>query len=1297
MANAYVNFVKKYAKDNNLKYGEALKKSKDAWKKHKEQMGIKPKTSKSAKSKEPKQNIKMSILQQKIERDELFQKARDEKKAKEKFVKSLERIGKTESEIAKELAKIDLKKAEQGLLGGALTTEKNKKVKSEIQKIKFSDDKATRRRILNKYNKLKKMVETGLSTGNLLRKDFDDFIYNAKILAGTSKTNQYARAINKLTRQFNSKKFDAQKKKVEKALTKSELREKARAKGKEVQLERAVGFSLARPQMEKERKQFELRKLQLQRQGVSLEEAEAIAKEEQNLRKQQGLIQKQMLLAKSRGLSPNLLTFNQFVKKYQDQNKLTYQTALTRINQGNLFNQYKLSQLSKLTGSASIYPNVIDEVSDVPISMKAKEFLTKKGELKKVYQKKLDDVFSKFGKTGGANDKSKDEAFLFSLYNTFGKLRKLQGDLQLIKQYPKGLNEGEQERIEEIDQNVKEYEDKQLGNLMGAVRGKGRSVSGLAPVPGAPLPPGPAVVSSADLLNKIEGLNKVSETGKALLRASINQNIDELRNIVPLKLKKADYIARARALDKGFKALRKAIPQFNNDSEDFQSINYIKDQLFGIPAYNSITGINDDFSFQYGKRKDPPPVSPKPKLKIVKKDDKGKSPLTTSAIPTPPPEEPKPLTYDEQESVDKIIEFFLTNPDHDINVRSIEDIYSKGYIINDISTPATKVYFADRPLILNALQEALDYNEDKIKGHSGDGLDLKGGSLSDWKKGLLNRVQKIQMGHNLLVKGLQKAKQLTTRKNKVQEQNSIDGEDRTYFDVSEDAYDSPSSRAKKIGNFHYNQQSSNEEHAVYVNEDKKELIIGFRGSTTKEDFLNSDKHIVGANLKKSQRFMREKNFVSEILSLLPNYKVVFTGHSLGGSIAIEMGNLFKKRAVVFNAGASLVPEGMRKTSDDDVKFYSVKGDLVSANGVGRFKDTRLINTTAGNSGTAHGVNAFKGANEGGFSKEDTLSQKKHPPLEETSQTTQTQEQPQGEEPNPVIDAYNKHLLSKGKKPIKELSEEQKINHLPTKDPVVEKEDISGGAFHRLVHQKADNLVKDVMDLEKKYNDKNLEEDYKNISTLLDYKNYTKMCDDNVKRIKQDLHELSQHKKTLTDKHSQEIVEHQIKELTHKLGHIIKYQLPNIKKKMEEKFSKRLNHDNRRLTDKQLLHKDHEALHIYNKQEHNKKVGSEVRNVKLEGEGFESFYKKYVSPQKKFDMSKEKDRKQFEYQTQESIGSRMVKHLGKKIVNKMLGRGLDLSINDHKKIINAMNGKSLNQLYTIHGKANIHNELKKLVD
>ena len=32
----WVEFVKKFAKDNNIKYGEALKKAKDAWKKHKE-------------------------------------------------------------------------------------------------------------------------------------------------------------------------------------------------------------------------------------------------------------------------------------------------------------------------------------------------------------------------------------------------------------------------------------------------------------------------------------------------------------------------------------------------------------------------------------------------------------------------------------------------------------------------------------------------------------------------------------------------------------------------------------------------------------------------------------------------------------------------------------------------------------------------------------------------------------------------------------------------------------------------------------------------------------------------------------------------------------------------------------------------------------------------------------------------------------------------------------------------------------------------------------------------------------
>ena len=50
----WVEFVKDYAKKNNIKYGEALKKAKDAWKKHKaespEQHTKKSKPKKSTKA-----------------------------------------------------------------------------------------------------------------------------------------------------------------------------------------------------------------------------------------------------------------------------------------------------------------------------------------------------------------------------------------------------------------------------------------------------------------------------------------------------------------------------------------------------------------------------------------------------------------------------------------------------------------------------------------------------------------------------------------------------------------------------------------------------------------------------------------------------------------------------------------------------------------------------------------------------------------------------------------------------------------------------------------------------------------------------------------------------------------------------------------------------------------------------------------------------------------------------------------------------------------------------------------------
>ena len=57
----WIEFVKDYAKKNNIKYGQALKQAKGDWAKHKETHGIKSKA--KAKAKPLKKIMFLSILE----------------------------------------------------------------------------------------------------------------------------------------------------------------------------------------------------------------------------------------------------------------------------------------------------------------------------------------------------------------------------------------------------------------------------------------------------------------------------------------------------------------------------------------------------------------------------------------------------------------------------------------------------------------------------------------------------------------------------------------------------------------------------------------------------------------------------------------------------------------------------------------------------------------------------------------------------------------------------------------------------------------------------------------------------------------------------------------------------------------------------------------------------------------------------------------------------------------------------------------------------------------------------------
>lgn len=1479
MASEYIMFVKAYAKKHGIKYGDALKKSKEDWKKHKaskgsnkENVSMKVSNVRVGKAKP----FKVPNLDLKLEREKSFEKARIDKKAVSSAIQSLTRAGLSADKAKEEIEKRKVRAKLANITGGKLSVEKNKKANQQIQKIKFGDDKATRRRVLKKYTDLKKKVDRGLEDGSLIRKDVDDFIYNAKILAGTSKTNRYAKAISKVQKAFSTKKFQ---KKSEKA------QKRTRPKGAQpiaVPLARDVAYQAQRGKIQATRQAKELRKEQLMRAGATEDEANTIVNEEFRQRQEQSNLERELLISKQRAgfargdVSNEMLDYNQFVSKLSKQKGVSYNQAATFVSQNNLFRKYQIEHFNKLTapstgvGSTS-FASPADALAitrgEVPATSK---FTKKDGELKKVYKDKLNRVLNE------PRLLSTDTNDLEAVLSTNFKLSKAIDQVNELLTMPK-VDEQDIEQLENIRQNLEnEKARRETGEVQRLVTQQRQSATAQT-----------TRLAQRERAGQKRVQERVEEERFAQRRPA---TLDELQNIRfgQNRLKKAKEVARELNVENFFwngfrydlnrkgKYIKTNFPEpadltptppgtpaptppatppptpptispaSSRASTPDPNVPPTGFNPFGVPAgvvqvagivipqdqdYEMIvrdliglmkSDVNQEFFLNYLLGQEyindfqivfPVDKSTKedrnkqlksligdfdnaitkkqqtPRVRKQRIDDIINSPYFNQVIaplyqrlsnrineevnvedktlfngfdadglpifvqaraglPQPAPAGPAPAQRDpvldlpEQDRGKLIINQTIGNlksaidagaDDNELEqlvnvlgimfqeegVRIPEDDGSGGVnlkILKFVDNPKLQEHLGEQfdPDLLSTVQR---FRAQPPPAGSG----LVGGGLKDKASALSLAAQKVQMKHKQLIASLQKGKELSAKtlakvgekigisgKQSVKTQTKIDDVDRKYFEASADVYQKEDSRPSHIGKYLYNEPASNFEHAIYVDENAKKLIIAFRGSVSGEDWLVSDRKILFSRLTTSERFKREKKWTSEVLSMLPNYQVEFTGHSLGGALAIEMANTFRKPAVVFNAGASLLGERL-KTREDDIKFYTIKGDLVSANGVGRFKDTRILDSQAGNSGSAHTLTAFRGKDEGGLGRENTAYQavalkgESNDP-DESSQTQQPPSAPQGDAPdapdetsadNQAIDSQvpnDAGVAQPELAPDDVAKQDDESGSLSARDLGTETGEF-GGAFTNLVNEKTNQLVKDINSLNVSHSPKSIREAVAKMKHLRQYgkyhADYNKIYRDIHRRVK----ELNNHSNRLSDVNVKSIVKSHIGQMLNHLDYRHKSIHPLFKKTMEDKFSGRLNHDNRMLTDRVIKGNDSLKDHIAKKYLHERSVGHHLSNqedkepLEVEGGGLEDVYRKYIKQgllgrPTSYDFSTEKGRREFEYDTKDDFMSRGFKKLGKSLLNKikkkMAGRGGALTLPEHN-LIKTHLGNHLNVL------------------
>jgi hypothetical protein len=159
--------------------------------------------------------------------------------------------------------------------------------------------------------------------------------------------------------------------------------------------------------------------------------------------------------------------------------------------------------------------------------------------------------------------------------------------------------------------------------------------------------------------------------------------------------------------------------------------------------------------------------------------------------------------------------------------------------------------------------------------------------------------------------------------------NQIDPYDRVAYLASQSAYgDEKSIQALKEQG--YTVESKKDNYTIFSHPTEKG-VIAFRGTKTPRD-LYSDLN-VAYNLPYDQRFVEARQLAEKY----PDY--LLTGHSLGGSLAIDAAKKSKNESVVFNPGSSMYglnygQTKVYKSSNDpisdrligDKPIYSAKGD-----------------------------------------------------------------------------------------------------------------------------------------------------------------------------------------------------------------------------------------------------------------------------------------------------------------------------------------------------------------------------------
>jgi len=151
----------------------------------------------------------------------------------------------------------------------------------------------------------------------------------------------------------------------------------------------------------------------------------------------------------------------------------------------------------------------------------------------------------------------------------------------------------------------------------------------------------------------------------------------------------------------------------------------------------------------------------------------------------------------------------------------------------------------------------------------------------------------------------------------------------------------------------YNFESSfNDNLDVYRRGDN--VIFSHKGTDPKnKDDLYTDMKLAKGEIKDTARYNQSRDYINDYMKNNPNIKAMHTGHSLGGTLANNIGQDLGHKSVGFNSGSSPLD---RNNNNSNHREYAVKGDGVSLANMFSDNNITFIKPKDGNS--KHSIDNF---------------------------------------------------------------------------------------------------------------------------------------------------------------------------------------------------------------------------------------------------------------------------------------------------------------------------------------------------